>query len=78
VKQLSKHELNKLTAKELKEKIPFQVTVDNEVIAVVLPMKDVHLLQQSPKATPKNKQLPSRELPLSKHRQAQNLLPRNY
>jgi hypothetical protein len=74
MKQLSKHELNRLTAKELKEKIPFQVTVDNEVIAVVLPMKDLSKFKLP--ETPSKGKL--QELPLSKHRQAQNLLPRNY
>ena len=74
MKQLSKHDLNKLTAKELKERLPFQITVDNEVIAVVLPMEDISKFELP--ETPSKGKL--EELPLSKSRQAHNLLPRNY
>ena len=66
MKQLSKHDVNKLTAKQLQKQLPFQIVSDNEVIAVVLPMKDM-MLRPSP-----TKDLP--DLPFSKHRQAKNLL----
>jgi len=40
--QLSKHDVNKLTAVELKAKLPFEMISDSEVIAVVLPAYDVN------------------------------------
>jgi hypothetical protein len=72
MKQLSKHELNRLTVKELKEKIPFHIMADGEVFAIVLPAKEV-----SEPQFPKRKGKLS-ELPLSKKRQAENRLPKNF
>lgn len=82
MKQLSKHQVNKLTAKELQKLLPFQILSDGEVIAVVLPVTDVTLLKKkSPKdkhrtvkVTPLIKQ--QKELPLSKQKQARGELPR--
>jgi hypothetical protein len=73
MKQLTKHDVNKLTAKQLKEKIPFQIVSDGEVIAVVLPMKD-YSKPQLPETPSKGKLA---ELPLSKQRQARCELSRN-
>jgi len=83
MKQLSKHQVNKLTAKELQEKLPFQILADGEVIAVVLPVTDVNLLKKKStkdkrrtvKVTPLIKR--QKELPLSKARQARCELSRN-
>ena len=41
MRQLSKHEVNKLTAKALTEQLPFEITNDGEVIAVVWSPGDV-------------------------------------
>ena len=72
MKQLSKHELNKLPVKELRKIIPVQITSDGEVFAVIFPAKEARQIQ-----LPKTKEKLA-ELPLSKHRQAQNRLPRNF
>lgn len=42
MRQISKHDVNKLTAREVKDRLPFQVVSDGEVIAVVLPTYDVN------------------------------------
>ena len=73
MKQLTKHAVNKLTAKELVKKLPFQILSDGEVIAVVLPMKDI---TQSTLPEPRKKGKIV-ELPLSKQKQARCELSRN-
>ena len=40
MKQLSKQDVNKLTARELKDNLPFQITCDGDVIAVVISPSD--------------------------------------
>ena len=40
MKRISKHGVNKLTASELKDCLPFQMTNDGEVIAVVISSSD--------------------------------------
>jgi len=70
MKQFSKHDVNKLTAKELQDNLPFQILNDGEVIAVVLPMTDVNILKKKTK--------PDKELPLSKSRQARCELPKRF
>lgn len=50
MRQISKHDVNKLTAREMKARLPFQVVSDGEVIAVVLPAYDVNKLGQAAKA----------------------------
>jgi len=83
MKQLSKHQVNKLTAKELQANLPFQILADGEVIAVVLPVTDVNLLKKkstkdkrrTAKVTPLIKR--QKELLLSKARQARCELSRN-
>jgi hypothetical protein len=73
VKQLTKHQLNKLTAKELKDMLPFEITSDGETIAAVIPSCDVNKLQ--PKLETSSKPAHDvNELPLSKHKQAQGRL----
>ena len=41
MRQLSKHDVNKLTAGALTEQLPFQITNDGEVIAIVWSPNDV-------------------------------------
>lgn len=57
MKRISKHDVNKLTAKKIKEALPFELVSDGEVIAIVTHY-DV------------NKGLT--ELPLSKNKQAKH------
>jgi hypothetical protein len=84
MKQLSKHQVNKLTAKELEAKLPFQIVADGKVFAVVLPAKDITKLDSHPKhnvteVSPLLKKVSDlKELPLSKKRQAENRLPNIY
>ena len=66
MRQLTKHDVNKLTAKRLKELLPFQIISDGEVIAAVIPACDVNKLEE--------KRAPKGELPLSKAKQAQGKL----
>ena len=42
MRQITKHDVNKLTASQLKAKLPFQIVSDGEIIAVVLPVYDVN------------------------------------
>lgn len=60
--RLSKHDVNKLTAQELKAKLPFEIVSDNEVIAAVIPAHDVNKLKRKSEDTG--------ELRFSKQRQA--------
>lgn len=80
MKQLTKHDLNKLTAKELKDMLPFIITSDNEPIAAVIPVCDINKLQPKLESSPKLAHAEGKdvnnELPLSKHKQAQGRLPR--
>ena len=72
MKRISKHDVNKLIASELKRKIPFQIISDGEVIAVCVSAYDVNKLGRKPKASPDvNK---AGDLPFSKSRQAQGRL----
>jgi len=48
MKQLSKHDVNKLTTKALTEQLPFQITNDGEVIALV---SDVNRVEGESKAS---------------------------
>ena len=66
MKRLSKHDVNKLTASELVNELPFELTNDNEVIAVVLPICDVNRLEKNSKATHDV----NKELKFSKGKQA--------
>lgn len=77
MKQLTKHQLNKMTAKELRDMLPFEITSDGETIAVVIPSCDVNKVvnKLQPKLEPSPKQAHDvNELPLSKHKQAQGRL----
>ena len=56
MKQLSKHDVNKLTAKKIKEALPFELVSDGEVIALVCDVNKGKLT----------------ELPLSKGKQAKH------
>lgn len=44
MRQISKHDVNKLTAQDLKDKLPFDMISDGEPIARVLPFWDVNKL----------------------------------
>lgn len=66
MKQFTKHQLNKMTAKQLQESIPFLVVSDGEVIAAVIPACDVGKM--------KPKDVNKGELPLSKNKQARGEL----
>ena len=48
MKQLSKHDVNKLTASELVKEIPFELVSDGKVIAMVC---DVNRLEKDSKAS---------------------------
>ena len=50
MRQITKHDVNKLTASQLKAKLPFQIVSNDEVIAVVLPVHDVNKLNQKREA----------------------------
>jgi len=50
MRQITKHDVNKLTAMQLKAQLPFQVINDGEIIAVVLPVHDVNKLKPQVKA----------------------------
>ena len=76
MKQLTKHNVNKLTAKEIEERLPFQLVSDGRVFAVVLPMKDVTKTKSRPKHSA-NVSRTNGELPLSKQKQARCELPHN-
>ena len=71
MKQLSKHQVNKLTAKQLKEALPFEIVADGEVFAIVLPAKEY----TKPKVPETKGKLT--ELPLSKQKQARGELAKN-
>ena len=72
MEQISKHDVNKLTASELKRKIPFQIISDGEVIAVCVSAYDVDKLGKKSKVRPDvNK---ADDLPFSKSRQAKGRL----
>ena len=47
MRQLSKHDVNKLTTSELKELLPFELMSDGEAVALV---SDVNILEPIPKA----------------------------
>ena len=86
MRQLSKHDVNKLSVAKLKELLPFQITADGEVIASVIPAHDVNTTSYAhscaggpcdcPQPNPFVNKLdkPLTELPLSKKRQAAGLL----
>ena len=94
MKQLSKHQVNKLTAKEIQKLLPFQILADGEVIAVVLPMQDFKTIRKKDRASMgpskprvaklskppgiKESTKTGTELKFSKQKQAQNLLPGQY
>lgn len=72
MRQISKHDVNKLTAKEMKAKLPFEIVSDGEIIAVVLAPYLVNKLEQKVKASQDvNK---ANELKFSKARQASGSL----
>ena len=48
MKQISKHDVNKLSVIKLKEMLPFEVVADGEVVFVAY---DVNRLESTPKAT---------------------------
>ena len=80
MKQLSKHQLNKMTASEIKEAVPFQLVSDGEVFAVVLAMTEASKIKPPHKIAflaPEDKMPKLRELPLSKHKQAKGELSQN-
>ena len=66
MKQLTKHDVNKLTASELKDMLPFVITSDGETIAAVIPVCNVNRLE--------HKGHDVNELPLSKRKQAEGRL----
>jgi hypothetical protein len=70
VRQLTKHQLNKMTAKELENMLPFEVTSDGETIAAVIPVCDVNKLQPKLETPSRQAHDVNNELPLSKHKQA--------
>jgi len=72
MKQITKHDVNKLTAEELKARLPFQMVSDGEVIAVVLPAYDVNKLEPPVKASHDV----NKELRFSKVRQASGRMTR--
>ena len=51
MRQITKHDVNKLTASQLKAKLPFQIVSNDEIIAVVLPVHDVNKLNQKREAS---------------------------
>ena len=74
--QLSKHDVNKLTAQELKARLPFQIVSDGAVIAVVLPMQDVNKLKLTKQASRDHKaKQATGELKFSKSKQVRRALP---
>lgn len=62
MRQFSKHDVNKLTAKALTEYLPFQITNDGEVIAIIISPSD--------KAKYNGAQFVNKELRFSKANQA--------
>ena len=48
MKQLSKHDVNRLSVSKLKSMLPFELTSDDEVIAQVIPVHDVNKLTELP------------------------------
>lgn len=80
MKQLTKHDVNKLTTKELQDSLPFLVISDGEVIAAMVPACDVNRLENctsSGSDVNKGGLRPITELPLSKKRQAEGRLSEN-
>ena len=75
MKQISKHSVNKLTVVELKALLPFQITSDGEVVAVVLPVHDVNKLGKASHDVNRVTK-PMAELPFSKKAQASGRLGR--
>ena len=69
MRQISKHNVNKLTASELKAQLPFQIVSDGEVIAIVMPPHDVNKVTDTITMTAK-----PTELRFSKDRQAKGRL----
>ena len=65
---LTKYDVNKLTAKELKDRLPFLVSSDGETIAAVIPYVNKLEHEQTPKYKPSHD---VNELPLSKKKQAE-------
>ena len=83
MKQLTKHDVNRLTAKELRSRLPFEIVSDGKVIAAVIPVCDVNKLAyeqtqgQKPAHDVNKLEHPLEhpgELPLSKRKQAQGRL----
>jgi len=68
VRQLTKHDVNKLSVAKLKELLPFEVVGDGEVAFVC---HDVNNVEAKPKA--KHDVNTMTELPLSKHKQAEGM-----
>jgi len=82
MKQLNKHDVNKLTAVELKAKLPFEMISDSDVIAVVLPAYDVNKAEFvqfpiKPNTKTRYRIGKANELRFSKSRQASALLSRS-
>jgi len=75
MKQLTKHDVNRLTAKELRSRLPFEIVSDGKVIAAVIPVCDVNKLayEQTQGQKPAH-DVNKLELPLSKKRQAEGRL----
>lgn len=74
MKRLSKHEVNKLTALELKNRLPFEVVSDGEVIAVMIPATDVNKLKANHDVNMTNYTSKSGELRFSKAKQGKGRL----
>ena len=76
MKQLSKHDVNKLSIAKLLDLLPFQITNDGVPVAAVIPIHDVNIAGKKPsRGYDVNKaEKPLTELPLSKSRQARGVL----
>jgi len=82
MKQLNKHDVNKLTASQLKAKLPFEIVSDGEVIAIVPVAHDVNKAEFvqfpiKPNTKTRYRIGKANELRFSKSRQASALLSRS-
>lgn len=68
MKQLTKHDVNKLTVAAIKEFLPAELVADGEVIAILISPHDVNKLEGKSKASHDVHKLA--ELPFSKSKQA--------
>ena len=50
MKQITKHDVNKLTVAEIKELLPFEVLSDGEVVLIAVAKQDVNKVIAKPKA----------------------------